>query len=463
MTPWSRSPDPVARRSITAAHRTAAAPSALAVLALAAVVAAVVAACGGSGPTPGAASSASVPPGAGSPSASAISPSASVAAPPGSAPASQDPSAALATIASQTEAIRGLTPRAAIEPRFIGEAEMTTLLAADLDKEQPAQQLRDSEALFRGLSLFSGDRSLRDIYLEMLGSQVLGFYRHADKTLYVVQRAGSLGPAESSIEAYTFSHELTHALQDQHFGIDRLGLDDAGQSDRTLARQALAEGDASYASTLWAQQNLTLADLLAVVKVASDPAQQKLLADLPPILRETTMFPYQDGLAFVMGLWAAGGWPAVDAAYGVPPDSTEQVLHPAKYTAGEKPTVVALPADMAQRLGAGWSLAMEDTLGELQLRILLRTANDAAIATAAATDWGGDRVGLYRGPDGAWAIVLATAWDTPAAAARFRPAIDAVAAGLPHARVVDGAQGPALAVGSSAAIVDAAAAEAAAR
>jgi len=77
-----------------------------------------------------------------------------------------------------------------------------------------------------------------------------------------------------------------------------------------------------------------------------------------------------------------------------------------------------------------------------------------ATAKAAASDWGGDRVGLYRGPDGAWAIVLATAWDTPAAAARFRPAADKVAAGLPHARVVDGAQGPALVVGSDPAVLD---------
>ena len=436
------------------------------------VLAATVAACGGPGSTgsvpsssaPSGPASSVSPPGPAASQDPAPSVAPSPAASPDPAPsvaaspaASQDPSAVLATIASQTEAIRGLAPRAPIVPRFIDEAGMTKLLTADLDRQQTAQQAADVETLLRGLGLFSGDRSLRDIYVEMLGSQVLGFYRNADKTLYVVERSEALGPAESAIERYTFSHELTHALQDQHFGFGSLGLRDPGRGDRTLARQALLEGDASYASTLWSQQNLSLADLLAIVKVASDPAQRKLMADLPPILRETMTFPYQDGMSFVLGLWTAGGWDAVNAAYAAPPDSTEQVLHPAKYTAGEKPVQVALPAGLADGLGPGWSLAMEDTLGEMQLRVLLKTANDAAAAGVAASDWGGDRVGIYRGPDGAWAIVLATAWDTPAAAARFRPAIEKVAAGLPHARVVGGPQGPALVVGSDAAIVEKAA------
>lgn len=421
------------------------------------MLAATVAACGGPGST-GSAPSSSVPSGPTS-SVSPPAPAASQDPAPSVAPspsATQDPAAVLASIASQTEAIRGLAPRAPITPRFIDEAGMTKLLTADVDRQQTARQAADVEALLRGLGLFSGDRSLRDTYLEMLGSQVIGFYRYADKTLYVVERSEALGPAESAIERYTFSHELTHALQDQHFGFGRLGLDKAGQAgqgDRTLARQALIEGDASYASTLWAQQHLSLADLMAIVKVTSDPAQQKLLADLPPIMRESMTFPYEAGISFVMGLWTGGGWKAVDGAYAAPPDSTEQILHPAKYSAGEKPVQVALPTGLAAGLGPGWSLATQDTLGELQLRVLLNTANDAATATAAASDWGGDRIGLYRGPDGAWAIVFATAWDTPAAAARFRPAVEAVAAGLPHARVIEGAQGPSLVVGSDAAVL----------
>ena len=356
----------------------------------------------------------------------------------------------LAAIEAQTEAIRGLAARTPIVPRFIGEAELKKLLAADLDTGPSAKALPDTEALYRGLGLFSGDRTLHDVYLEALGSQVLGFYRQSDKTLYVVDRSGGLGP----IEEYTFSHELTHALQDQHFGLAGLGLEQIGQGDRALGRLALVEGDASFASTLWAEKNLTMTDMLAMLKVASDPAQQKLLDSLPPIIRETMMFPYTQGLTFVMGLWTAGGWDAVNNAFANPPLSTEQVLHPAKYASGEKPVPVALPAGLAGRLGAGWSLAMEDTLGELQLRVLLQTANDTPTATAAASDWGGDRVGLYRGPDGAWAIVLATAWDTPAAAARYEPAVKAVAAGLPHARVIADPRGPVLVVGSSAAVLD---------
>jgi hypothetical protein len=286
--------------------------------------------------------------------------------------------------------------------------------------------------------------------LSFFESQVLGFYRDTDKKLYIVSRSGGFAP----LERYTASHELTHALQDQHFDLGSLGLDRKDQGDRALAVRALMEGDALLASTYWAQANLTLQELLQMTAASSDPAQQAILDGLPAIVREQIMFPYLDGLSFAMRLQQEGGWEKVDAAYRDLPASTEQVLHPEKYLAGEKPIDVALPDGLAKRLGPGWSLATEDTLGELQLGTWLATASSAVDAKAAASDWGGDRIGLYRGPDGTWAIVLATAWDTPAAADRFSSAAREAASKLPFAEVIPGAKGPVVLIGSDAAVLD---------
>ena len=88
------------------------------------------------------------------------------------------------------------------------------------------------------------------------------------------------------------------------------------------------------------------------------------------------------------------------------PESTEQILHPEKYTAGEAPVAVTLPADLATRLGTGWTVPLQDTFGEFQLGIWLREAGVAGgDATAAAAGWGGDRLAVVEGPDGAWGVV----------------------------------------------------------
>ena len=76
-----------------------------------------------------------------------------------------------------------------------------------------------------------------------------------------------------------------------------------------------------------------------------------MLERTPAILRDTLTFPYTTGLTYVQAAQTAGGWPAVDAFFKTMPESTEQILHPDKYTAHETPVKVELPADLATRLG----------------------------------------------------------------------------------------------------------------
>ena len=124
--------------------------------------------------------------------------------------------------------------------------------------------------------------------------------------------------------------------------------------------------------TQWAAGNLSQAELLEVVAAGSDPAVQAVMDRTPAILRDTLTFPYTSGFGFVTAAQTKGGWPAVDALYAKMPESTEQILHADKYAAGEAPIAVTLPADLASRLGAGWSVPLQDTFGEYQLSIWLR-------------------------------------------------------------------------------------------
>jgi hypothetical protein len=98
-------------------------------------------------------------------------------------------------------------------------------------------------------------------------------------------------------------------------------------------------------------------------------------------------------------------------------------MHPEKYDANEAPLVVDIPDDLATRMGAGWKVGLEDTLGEFSLAVWLRGALQRVVpANDAAAGWGGDRVVVLQGPSDAWAIALVTDWDTVADATEFADA-----------------------------------------
>ena len=91
---------------------------------------------------------------------------------------------------------------------------------------------------------------------------------------------------------------------------------------------------------------------------------------MPAILKDSLLFPYTGGLQLALAAFQGGGYAGVDQLYANPPDTTEQVLHPDKFQADEQAVAVDFPADFPASLGDGWKVALEDTLGEFQLRDL---------------------------------------------------------------------------------------------
>jgi hypothetical protein len=377
------------------------------------VVIATVAAC--AGPTPSGSPAAPPTPTATAPAA-------------GTPSASPDAATVYRTIAVQVSAIRGLDAPERVDPTVIDRGTLQANLASHFDQDNPPERIARTERIYEALGFLDAGASLRALYLELQGSQVIGYYDPTAKQLFIVSSAGVPGPTER----LTYAHEFTHELQDRHFDIGRLGLDKVDQeTDRGLAVLSLVEGDAVSAQTAWMTANLTPAELGQVAAEASDPAVLATLAKMPPILLETSLFPYQGGAAFVSSLQASGGYGAVNAAFSKPPVSTEQILHPEKYAAGEGPLDLQLPADLAARFGPGWSVAARDTMGELQLRVWLRQGGlPGDVARTAADGWGADRLALLDGPGGASVLVLVTAWDTRADADAFAAAAQQAIVGL---------------------------------
>lgn len=323
-----------------------------------------------------------------------------------------DPNAALlAGIEGQVESIRGLTATRPVPRNTLDQAGLCAFLRQSLDRDTPPALLAATERLYKQLGLMPADQSLATLVLDLMTSQVVGFYDPDTAAMYIIAASGALGPMEQIV----YAHEFDHALQDQAFGLREVQGAARDQGDRSLARKALIEGDATLLMSLWAQRFLTPAQLLEVAG-AVDPASQAALDAAPPILRETLMWPYTQGLGLTLGAYqTSASFAGVDALWKRPPDTTAQVIHPDKLASRVPAVVVAFPADLARRLGAGWTVALEDTLGELQLNIVMRTGDPAAGQDPAA-GWGGDRVALVEGPGGAVAAVVDSVWATATAA-----------------------------------------------
>jgi hypothetical protein len=398
------------------------------------VTALLVAACGSTAPSPVPSASGSVPPAtASAPPSTAPSPATSPSAEavtdcdpgaqasPGSpAPDTDDPNAALySQIEAQVSKLRGITATKPVERGVFDKPGLCAYLTESFDKDNPPELVAGTDALYKAFGLMPQEDSLRDLYLELLTSQVAGLYDDDTKKMYVVTSSGEIGPAEQ----ITYAHEYTHALQDQKFTLKSLTGDAKDQGDRSLARSTLIEGDATLLMSLWAQQHLT-AEQLGEVAGSVDPASEAVLARMPAILKDALLFPYTTGLTMTLGAFQqGGGYGGVDGLFATPPDTTEQVMHPEKLESRESPVAVSFPDDFASKLGEGWTIGLQDTLGEFQLRTFLADAAQSPDADAAAAGWGGDRVAWVTGPGGANAAVLDTRWDSDADAAAFADAL----------------------------------------
>lgn len=211
------------------------------------------------------------------------------------------------------------------------------------------------------------------------GEGVVGLYEPSSHTVLV------RGVAPTPFVREVLVHELTHALQDQWFGIDRPQLGDA-TDERAQAFSALVEGDAvriedEYLATLPASQRVR-------ARLEQD-AIAGIRATAPAALKEILLFPYTDGETFVRALATVRGQAGVDAAFRTPPATSAEILEPQRYLGGTAPDVrVAAPA-------AAGPIVDRGVLGELGLRLLLEHAGTTgavsdADASAAESAWHGD-------------------------------------------------------------------------
>jgi hypothetical protein len=369
-------------------------------------------------------------------------------------------------VLKETSEIRKLPILRPVKSSAQSRTEIERMLIKGLNEQMTTAEMHATEVVLRKFGLAPSTFEYRPFIIKLLTEQVAGYY---DPKVQQFHLADWL---ELETQKPVMAHELTHALQDQHFNLRRFEKWPHGDSDAELAAHALIEGDATLAMTIYMAQNPLVA--LAFSRSLTSGVATEQFNQAPRAMRETLIFPYLHGLEWATQLYRRGGWTMVSNAFTRLPLSSEQILHPEKYFNYERPIRVVLP-DVSNLLNAGsspqqsagtpasgtagvspastrarvqggrpttrrplatngeplptanrplptvpWHRINSDVNGEWSYYLILdQFLNAPAESKRAAAGWAGDRYALYEGPGGQVFLAQLAAWDTENDAREF--------------------------------------------
>lgn len=316
-------------------------------------------------------------------------------------------------VLKETSELRELPILRAVKSGAQSRSEIERMIIKNLDSDTTPAEMHAAEVLLHVFGLAPKDFEYRPFLIKLLTEQVAGYYDPKAQQFYLADWIELEG------QKPVMAHELTHALQDQHFNLKRFEKWPKGDSDAELAAHALIEGDATLAMTLYMAKHPLVA--LAFIKsLGGEGASSEQFKRAPRALRESLLFPYEAGSNWATEVYRRGGWDMVSKAFDKLPQSSEQILHPQKYFTYEAPIKVVLP-DLKPLLGPTWKRIDADVNGEWGLYLVLdEYLNNTSASKQAADGWGGDQYELYEGAKPSEVFIAQfTAWDTAVDARDF--------------------------------------------
>jgi hypothetical protein len=291
---------------------------------------------------------------------------------------------------------RKLTTREAVEKYLVEK----------MNDDKDAKRMERSEIVLKKFGLLDRDFELRPFLLQLLKEQIEAYYDSKTKTVNL------LDWATPDTQKPVLAHELTHALQDQHVDLDKWedqtsedlshNVKEDNEHIRTdesdTAREAVLEGQAmavylDYALAPSGKSLLTAPDIVDNVADASDTSDSPVLARAPLVLKESLLFPYQDGLKFEQTVLKDQG--QAGAFAGVldrPPASSYEIMNPRAYMRKRKVPVLQMP-DVHPLLDANYEPYDIGVMGQLDVRMLTELFGGQEMSEALTPAWDG---GIYH-------------------------------------------------------------------
>ncbi len=294
--------------------------------------------------------------------------------------------------------IRGLKPKAKVPCQQKTKKDVEKYLNDTLNEQSAKIKMKHEEIIYKLLGFIPEDFDYIREMVQFYSDQVGGFY-DPKKKFYAM---ASWMP--ESLQLPIAVHELTHALQDQHFNLEKLMDDKVQNTDTILAHSALAEGDATAVMLDFSLNSSGLPPIAQQKDVKAFLMQNIIgamltsnLSNAPKSLQTLMIFPYTSGLNFVHHFLMKNGYQEVDSVFRNPPNSTSEILHPENYgTAGNKSENLPVPIIENITKSKNSNLLLADTFGEFLISTLIANWLAPDLASQAANGWKTDKLGLYE-------------------------------------------------------------------
>jgi hypothetical protein len=311
-----------------------------------------------------------------------------------SAPAKDvDFAAAADEVLGQMSEITGLKLKSPLKKSLRTRDQIRAYVIKEMNEDKDAAERYAGQRSAEAFGLLPKGFDLDSFMIELLTEQIAGLYDPKSHEFYV---ADWIPVADQKM---VMAHELTHALEDQHFQIEAWSKAARPNDDSELAREAVLEGSAMAAMVDYLLQGTgrSLQDLPDIdpSMLIGDMEDTPNLKKAPPFLRDALIFPYLAGLNFSAAALKPDGWSRLPGVFTKPPVSTQQILHPALYRSGKIPPAVTLPA-MDKAVGADWKKLEDNIMGEFGWLEVLKQFLGETKATSVAEGWDGDRYVVYE-------------------------------------------------------------------
>jgi len=297
--------------------------------------------------------------------------------------------------------LRALSPRNSVPCVVRSRPEIEVFLRDTIAKKFPKETLAMEEMWYRAIGIVPDDYPYEQGIVQAYVQQIGGYY-DPEKKQFIM-----LDTMLRELQLPVAVHELTHALQDQRFGLTDFLDPKKGESDELMARAALVEGDANAI-----MQEFMSGRSSKTAKGLSEVTLPDSAIKVPETLERILLFPYLDGLTFVRHVERLAGLSAINAAFSKPPRTSREILHPEQYV-NRSFVPEELARDQVERPVELSSPIYEDTVGEFAVSALLGTAlSSRQRGAACAEGLRRDRVVIFKGEASTRFVSWMSEWDS---------------------------------------------------
>src|SRR5215471_13584991 len=289
-----------------------------------------------------------------------------------------------------------------VKKAIVGREQVEKYIGEKFENDVDRIRFERSELVLKKFGLLPRNFELHNFLIKLLGEQVAGYYNEKSKTMNLLDWVAL------DMQRPVMAHELTHALQDQSYDLEKIskkeeeiekrGLDDLDalvrNDEESTCRTAVMEGQAMIVllDYILAPSGRSVQDspkFVDLMQGRMDKDNESPIFDRAPLLlQEELIFPYREGMTFIKELLVTGGKKmAYTGVLDNMPKTTREILEPKEYLAGRRVPPLLLP-DLGF-LKKEYESFDAGAVGEFDVLILLKVYAEDAVAHRLSPDWRG--------------------------------------------------------------------------